>query len=291
MNESGDTRELPDQGDMLERSRVVLLAQWKELLRVRKEVLERYEAEAIHDLRVASRRFRATLRLLRPWIPQKKAALLKKNIRKVTRLLGALRNIDEALIFFRLHTPATSAERFQLCPILLERRPDERARVEKALTAFDYQRLNRMVRKASSRLKKERIADSRSISPPVYFSNTCLKLFQPIRTLLPDATSHEHRESRHALRIAIKKWRYFFEIVAPILGCDCSATVDLLKEYQTILGRMNDITEFGMLCGRLTLSRHERIFVESILQAEHELLLQKFTELIERKPLGYTSPL
>jgi CHAD domain len=147
------------------------------------------------------------------------------------------------------------------------------------------------VRKAAAGLKEERITDSRRSSLPAYFSDTCIRLFQPIHDLLPAATFREHRESRHALRIGIKKWRYFFEIVAPVLGCDCSSILVLLKEYQTILGRMNDVAVFGALCGSLALSRHERRFVEAILQAEDELLLQKLTELIEQKPLAYTFPL
>ncbi|GAC1465518.1 MAG: CHAD domain-containing protein [Desulfuromonadaceae bacterium] len=273
---------------ILERSRGVLLAQWDELLRLRREVLKTSELEAIHDLRVTSRRFRAAVGLFNPWIPAKSAALLKKRIRKLTRLLGGLRNLDEALLFFRLRTPAESGGGYQICRILSAMRPVELARIEKALTAFDLHSLNRTVRKAAARLKEERIADSGNSSLPVYFSDTCIRLYQPIHDLLPGATSREHRESRHALRIAIKKWRYFFEIVAPVLGHDYSSTVGLLKEYQTILGCMNDVAVFGALCGRLALSRHERGFVETILQAEDALLLQKLTELIEQKPLTYT---
>jgi hypothetical protein len=74
-----------------------------------------------------------------------------------------------------------------------------------------------------------------------------------------------------------------------VLGADAGEILGLLKEYQTILGRMNDVAEFGALCGSLGLSRHERVFVEGILQKEDELLLQKLTELIEQKPLIYTS--
>jgi CHAD domain-containing protein len=145
-----------------------------------------------------------------------------------------------------------------------------------------------VVRKAAAGLKEERIASSGNSSLPTFFSDTCLRLFQPIHDLLPVATSREHRESLHALRIAIKKWRYFFEIAAPVLGCDCSSILGLLKEYQTILGRINDVAVFGTLCGTLALSRHERGFVETILHAEDELLLQKLSELIEQKPLIYT---
>ncbi len=276
--------------ETMERSRGVILAQWHELLRLRREVLKTSDLEAIHDLRVTSRRFRTAVGLFEPWIPPKHAAMLKKRSRKLTQLLGGLRNIDEAILFFRLHTPVGSGGGYQICRILSEMRPREMALIEKGLKAFDARGLYRIVRKAAAGLKEERISSSRSSSLTTYFSDTCLRLFQPIHDLLPVATSREHREPRHALRIAIKKWRYFFEISAPVLGYDFSSTVELLKEYQTILGRMNDVAEFGSLCGKLELTRHERVFAERILQGEDDLLLQKLVALIGQKPLTYTYP-
>ncbi len=270
------------------RSRDVVLEQWRELLRLRRGVLRTSDIEAIHDLRVASRRFRAALGLFEPWIPQKNAALLKKNIRKLTRVLGALRNIDEALLFFRLHTPAESAGGYQLRYMLTQMRGGELTRIKESLTAFDRHRLDRIVRKAAEGLEEHQIADSRKSPLTTYFSDTCIKLYQPIQDLLPASLSREQREPRHALRIAIKKWRYFFEIAAPVLKRDYGSILGLLKEYQAILGRMNDVAAFGALCGGLTLSRRERGFIEATLNAEDELLLQQLTELIEQKPLTYT---
>lgn len=271
----------------MERSREITLAQWRELLRLRRSVLEASDLEAIHDLRVASRRFRAAIRLFEPWLPQKNAALLQKNLRKLTRVLGGLRNIDEALLFFRLRTPAKSARGYQLCYLLTQMRESELARVKESLAAFDRHRLNRTVRKAAARLAAHHITADKCGSLPGYFSDTCRRLYQPIHDLLPTATSPEQRAPRHQLRIAIKKWRYFFEIVTPLLEYDATQILGLLKEYQTILGRMNDVAVFGTLCDSLTLSRRERRFVETTLQLEDKLLLQKLTELIRQRPLVY----
>lgn len=270
------------------RSRDVVLEQWHELLRFRREVLKTSDIETIHDLRVASRRFRAVLGLFGPWIPHKNAALLKKAIRHLTQELGGLRNIDEALVFFRLHTPAESAGGYQLRYMLTQMRGGELVRMRETLAAFDRHRLSRMVRKAAFRIEADRTTAGRLVAP-AYFSDICSQLFQPIRELLPAATLREHSESRHALRIAIKKWRYFFEIAAPLLGYDAGPIQGYLKEYQTILGRMNDVAAFGALCSSLELSRHERLFIETTLQTENEHLLKDLTELITRKPLACPS--
>lgn len=257
---------------------------------MRSEVLKNPGIEAIHDLRVASRRFRAALGLFGPWMPAKKTAGLNKQCRKLTQLLGGLRNIDEATIFFRLHTSNSSGDGYQICRRLSELRPHELTRIKKFLSAFDDRGNDRIVRKAVAALQEQRVTDNGNVSMQSLLSDTGIALFQPVQELLPAAASPEAQKSRHALRIAIKKWRYFFELVAPVLCCDVSATLSKLKEYQTILGRMNDIAEFGTLCTSLKLSRHERRFVETTLQAEDDIQLQKLTTLIEQKPLTYTSP-
>ena len=275
---------------MLTRSQGIILEQWQELLRLRKSVLKTSDLDAIHDLRVASRRFRAALELFEPWIAPKRTAPLTKNIKKLTRVLGELRNIDEALLFFPPRIPAESAGGYQLRYLLTQMRRGELAHIEEVLKAFDHRRLNRIVRKAVSGLAERYSATSGSVSLPDYFADTCGRRFQHIHDLLPAAPHPENREPRHALRIAIKKWRYFFEITAQALKSDCSGILGQLKEYQTILGSMNDVAEFGILCSDLALSRREHRFIEATLQAEDELLLQKLTELIRLKPLAYTFP-
>lgn len=278
----------PDPADIPERARGAILAQWKELVRLRGKALKSPESEAIHDLRVASRRFRAAVELFEPWMAHKNAARLKKSLRKMTRALGGVRNIDEAQLFFLAHPPAEPARRSRLRRALSKMRPAELARVKKALASFDRRSLSRSVQRAAAGVESRLTGESRNFPLPPYFSDTCERLFQPIQELLPDATSRERRASRHALRIAIKKCRYFLEIIAPVVGYDCRPAVELLREYQTILGRMNDVVVFGALCDDLALPRRERGFVEGILKGEEELLLKDLTELIEQKPLACT---
>ena len=278
----------PESASLLERSRDVLLAQWKELLRLRRSVLKTSDLDDIHDLRVASRRFRAAVGLFSPLTRTGPVPELKKGVRKLTRALGGLRNIDEALLFFQSRTPQEITADNRLCSILPKRRARELARTHKALKAFDHKHLGRQVRKIAAKLCAGRIRGSDTFSLQACFSEASVGLFQPIHDLVTSATVPEHRESRHALRIAIKKWRYFLEIASPVLDSDHDAVLGLLKEYQTILGRMNDVAEFGVLSRSLKLSPTEHEHIERILLAEDRLLLKQFTALVKRKPLRYT---
>ncbi|MDD2309940.1 MAG: CHAD domain-containing protein [Desulfuromonadaceae bacterium] len=278
----------PDPATILDRSRGVFFAQWEELLRLRRTVIKTSDPDDIHDLRVASRRFRAALELFYPFVPKGPKTVLRKRIRTLTRTLGGLRNIDEAELFFRSHLQAEASTGSTLFLALSKRRTGELKRIRKALKAFDHRHLDRMVRQMVAGLNEVSISKRRNISLPAYFSDVSIRQYQPIRRLLAVSMPPEQRALRHALRIAVKKWRYFFEIVATILDRDYTQFLELLKEYQSILGRMNDITVFEALLGDLRLPSHEREHARAALLADDAHMLKEFTELVERKPLTYT---
>jgi len=278
----------PDSAAILERSRGVFYAQWEELLRLRRAVLNTSDLDDIHDLRVASRRFRAALELYYPFAPKGSRTELRKSIRKLTRILGGLRNIDEAQLFFQSRLSPEISTDNRLCHNLSELRRREMKRIEKALKAFDHRNLDRMVRETVAGLNEDYITDRNRFSLLAYFSDVSIRLYLPIHQLRAVSTAPGQRALRHALRIAIKKWRYFYEIIAQVLDRDYTPHLELLKEYQSTLGRMNDITVFELLLRDLELSPASREYLAATLLAEEALLLENFTELVERKPLAYT---
>lgn len=279
---------LPDNAAILERFRTNFSAQWEELLRLRRAALKTSDPDDIHDLRVASRRFRAALGLLEQLAPKESVAEAKKKVRRLTQALGGLRNIDEALLFFEARAPSDTSAGQQLYSKLSERRALELRRIERALNEFGHRQLDRMVHDMLAGLKAETILAGKKRSLQAYFSDVSISLFQPIYDLMAVSKDPEQRDSRHALRITIKKWRYFLEIVASVLECDYGILLGLLKEYQSILGQMNDVVEFGALCRNLALPASELAIVEAILSSEDELLLDKLNNLIGEKPLVYT---
>jgi CHAD domain-containing protein len=278
----------PDSATILERSRGVFFAQWEELLRLRRAVLKSAHLNDIHDLRVASRRFRAVLELFYPFLPKGPKTELRKSIRKLTRILGGLRNIDEAQLFFQSRIEADASDDNEFVRALAKLRPLEMKRIKRSLKSFDHRTLGQMVREMVAGVNEVSITERNSISLLAYFSDLSIRQYLPIHQLLAVSTVPEHHASRHALRIAIKKWRYFFELISVILDRDYTPLLELLKEYQSILGRMNDIAEFKILLKTVKRTHNERAFVKATLEAESTRLLDDFTALIERKPLTYT---
>ena len=274
----------PDSATILERSKYVFFQQWAELLRVKRTAMHDLDPTVIHDLRIVSRRFRAVLELFYPLVPKGSKTELRKNVRKLTRALAKLQNMDEAHTFFKLQEPMT----LSLCRRITELRSTEEGNCLKALKGFYHNHLDREVHKMANGINEHSITKRNSISILAYFSDISIRQYMPIHQHLAGATLPEHQTTRRALRIAIKKWHHFFEIIAPILDCDYSKILAQLQEYQTLLERLNSITEFEELVRNVKLLPNERKYADTMLLEEENRLLKTFAELIERKPLAYT---
>jgi len=287
VNKESNKYVIPDSAVLLDRSRGVFFLQWEELLRLRRTVLKTSHHDDIHDLRVATRRFRAAVELFYPFAPKGIKIELKKQIRKLTRALGDVRNIDEALLFFSERIKDDGIRK-KLCQTLSGKRTGEVRSIQKKLIQFDSDNLDKPVREIIAGMDEKELSTRNRFSYLAYFSNTSIKLYLPIHQLLSTALTPENIVSRHNLRIAIKKWRYFLEIVSMILERDYSCLLEQLKEYQSVLGKMNDLYEFDTLIDENEFPDDERKHFREILAAENVILLDQLIELKRTKPLTYT---
>lgn len=279
-------RHMKDTAFMLERSRNIFFSHWEEMLRLRLVVLKNCEHEDIHDLRVASRRFRAALNLLRPMCRGKDVRRVAKHVRRLTRTLGELRNLDEALLFFRSHSGQIALP--GLTKRLAAERESEQRLVLAALKDFKPRKLERLVREMAAGITAENSANWTIPLLPAYLSDTSIGLFDTLQSFLTAALCFENSEQRHLLRIAIKKWRYFLEIVSKIVERDNSEFLERLKKYQSLLGSMNDMTVFGKLCHESGAGSAECEAAQQITASETRRLFDEFVRLAAAEPLGYT---
>jgi len=263
-----------------EQAGAVLFSQWSEFCDLRELVLRQGDGEDIHDLRVASRRMRATLGLLAPFITGRRVRRISKILRRVTRAVGRLRNIDEAIIYFGSLPVALPT----LSSMLPGARKEELRRVRGILKAFPRQKLDRFLREAVADLTGIHDDDQ---SLALYLSETAIQRCQAVHDLLVQATTTEHAETRHALRIAIKKWRYLLETVGQVCGRDYGASLENLKEYQTLLGKLNDLVEFAVLCHTLKIPAHEAAQIKAALAQDTADHLARFIETAATRPPQY----
>lgn len=278
----------PDSAIMLNRSGCILFALWEELLKSRRSATKTLGQDDIHDLRVASRRFRAALDLFEPIAPTDQTTEIRKKVRNLTRKLGGLRNLDESIIFFKSHMDNGTLTEIPLVTKLTRLRSAEVHQISKSLKNFDHHEIDKQVREMVACMNSGPAVYDNRFSLLAYFSDASIRMFLPIQQQLAAVTRPECHETRHLMRIAIKKWRYFFEIVARVMEHDYNQVLETLKEYQSLLGSMNDMIEFEALVHKMELSANNRNAAVEVLKVEKTGLLARLTTLVENKPLTYT---
>lgn len=277
------TTTLPANQLLLGRLEQALLDQWRELLQQRQLVLDSWEQEAIHDLRVASRRLRTVLELLPPWIGSKRMRRLRRPIRSLTRELGRLRNLDETRKYL------TGLQDKALLPLMTQleqQRRQERKRVRRLLEELPLKRLHQQLERAGQCLHTSTGSLSGTVVSRLAARN--LDLFRPIHQLqlLPELA--EQAEQRHTLRIAVKKWRYFNELLTQLWGGRQDRLLVLLKQYQTLLGDLNDREVFlSVVSATSGLAPQARERMMQAIEAQHRQLVSEFRQLLTRQPLQY----
>ncbi len=176
--------------------------------------------EMIHDLRVASRRLREALALFAPCYRETALAPLRRQLRRITRDLGELRNADEALLLLRrLDNRLEPAGRaFLAIPLerCQQRRRQERQRLQPRWQKWQEGQLARRFSRAVRRpLLFAREPEHPAFLPIADFARDAL---DPQRTaiaqLLTAALHEEEAAAQHRLRIAVKHLRYRGEILS-----------------------------------------------------------------------------
>lgn len=275
-----------DPDDILQRCGDILFAHWQTLLQQRSTTLERAEAERIHDLRVASRRFRSAIDTFGNAASKDARSYLKKNIRSLTRSLGDLRNLDEARSYFSDKLPKSDHLLAKLCRQFDAARRKELVHCLEQLERLDCRELDRSVRRVVANLTDSSdIKILSGISPAAYFQQHSDQLFRSVDDLIAISHMPERHDERHALRIAIKKRRYYLEIAAVVLDKNLDDEIARHKEYQTLLGKLNDLRVFAQLLDACSLSLREKKRLAALQTSDEQALFSQFVKLCTSSPL------
>lgn len=266
----------------LKRFHHIFSSQWKELLNQRKNVLKKSNPDAIHDLRIALRRFRVAVKLFEQFTASNAKKRLKKCLRNLTKQLGDLRNIDEAFLFFQPRIHFSDANK--LYNKLTKMRTHELNRIKKSLDRFDH-RFDKLIDEMKAQLKTTTFTDVNEDALLTYFSYLSQHFSKTIHDLLIISAVTKKSELRHALRIAIRKWRYHLEMISIILNRNYANLLKLLKKYQGVLGRINDVEAFYAMCGTMAVPAAENKLIQIHLSFEEKTLLEELAKLIRQKSL------
>lgn len=187
--------------------------------------------EALHNMRVATRRLRAAIKIFQRILPSK-AQKIRTELQKLGRMLGKKRDFD---IFseFIFHTVNTKSISFLK---LARSRNQLKKQILTMLESKYYASLIEMlVQLKTVTTKKNILKVSRNrIRKELY---KVLEIGLTIDSQVDDTTLHK-------LRIAIKKLRYICEFFEPIFNkyiCPLGAFIEKTKEIQDLLGDHQDV--------------------------------------------------
>jgi len=231
--------------------------------------VEGRDPEGVHDMRVATRRLRASLALFAPWLDAGAVGRVAPAVRRLTRALGRVRELD--VLRIRLAELASTASPQRALAIecvdarLARRRSRARARMMARFAKVDLDRLEGRLRRLTTQLARPLPFDGDAAAgtgsgttdgddgvepladPPIaaLLAAVARDVLDEARDVsapsLPDEVGSESAcEALHAVRIAAKKLRYTLEIVAPYLGDGGTGVVRRLRAVQDRLGDFHD---------------------------------------------------
>jgi CHAD domain-containing protein len=215
----------------------LLRSQTRRLLAHRKEFLTGTDPEALHDLRVASRRMREVLENLQSSLPDKWQVSLLDLGRRITKSLG---NAREAEVNLKVLQHFSKDQK--LSPVsaeILMRRQSQHLR------SSMHKARNRISEKKFSRYEKFLMLLKGSFSLQSVESPMLLARREAFLGFVWEGEVDDDR--LHDLRIRTKKFRYSLEIYDRLHERNLGRLLHRMKSLQDVLGTIHDLYVFGEL--------------------------------------------
>jgi CHAD domain-containing protein len=195
-----------------------------------------FSPEAVHDLRVAVRRFNQALAISKPFLSSRAVKKIRQRIKAIMTLAGAVRDCDIAL---KLVTLSKAEDVAGVEAKLRTRRADAQKFLAASLRQWTAE-------KSASKWRSALVAE------------TAIAETQPVtveamaRRELPPLVEAFFREGRraarqeasakqlHKFRLAAKRFRYTLELFVELYGPVAGDWVEHLRATQALLGSIND---------------------------------------------------
>jgi len=200
-----------------------------------------WDHEEVHQARVATRRWRSTLRTFDRLLDKGWSAKLSAELSWLAGLLGAVRDADVLLAGLQRdleQLPGADAATGQR---LLRRLVTARAAEHRELlAAMDQARygdlLSDLVAAAAApEVLPDAVQPARQAVPPLV-----RRRWRRLHGAVLDAGDHPSDEALHQIRIHAKRCRYAAEAVAPVVGGPAKAFARAVAGLQDVLGEQHD---------------------------------------------------
>jgi CHAD domain-containing protein len=219
----------------------MLVAKAEPFFRLESAARSGADVDAVHDMRVASRRLREAMRMFAPLYPHQEFARWNARVKRVTRALGPVRDADVFIETFGgmavdLDEGGRRAVAF-LVGQRLGQRERQLERLDRELASMDL----RLAGKEFAHLAASVEKGAQSRRPLADFAYAAVaERAAVVLRLQPDALDEIRVANQHALRILYKRLRYAVEVFATCYGETFDGVHDVLTSVQDALGDLHD---------------------------------------------------
>ncbi|HEY3378012.1 MAG TPA: CHAD domain-containing protein [Armatimonadota bacterium] len=279
-----------------------LLTQLRALAEELPGVRVNVDIEHVHRMRVASRRLRIRLALFSECLPSARAAQWKKAVRRLTRALGAARDLDVQCLYVEsVRADLPDAQYAAGIDSLLDYlRQQRRLHQPTLIDILNRQERNRTLRAIHDALRPWAKDHADPASPALHALATHavegrLADLLALETSLDDPGNVAEL---HAMRIAAKHLRYTLETFEALFDDAVQPALQALRHVQDLLGDIHDCDVWidflpHFLSGRYT--RPRKLAERAVLEPGIDYLLhtrttdraQRFAEMLSAWE-GYT---
>ncbi len=203
------------------------------------------DPEAVHDMRVATRRMRAAMRVFGPHLQSKRAREVASGLRDIAHALGEVRDLDVLIGNVETFRESLPQERQPGLHGMLEEWRVKRWKARKALLRLLNSKEYRLFKREMDRFLNEKIGppnDTEGAQPYQVrhlIGSTIISHYESVRSF--EALPGEPTILQlHALRIAGKYFRYTLEFFRDVLPKDVTAMIRDVTKLQDNLGELHD---------------------------------------------------
>ncbi|MGP0593789.1 CHAD domain-containing protein [Nitrospira sp. T9] len=194
------------------------------------------DSEALHRMRVATRRMRAILRAVRMFFAPEWTEHVRQELGWVGSLLGEVRDWDVLLSSFRKNFHDLSIQEQRAFQSILQKFEDQRSMARaKLLEEFRSDRYLNLLNHFEDSLTRLPFQLS-----PLTITDIARKAFHKVQDFVNTSNSSFPKAELHRTRILLKRARYALELAEPLIGKRAKRFLEQAKYTQDLLGQHQD---------------------------------------------------
>jgi CHAD domain-containing protein len=194
------------------------------------------DSEALHQMRVATRRIRAIIRAVGSFLAPEWTEHVRQEVGWIGSLLGEVRDWDVLLEYFQQSFHDFSSNEQRSFQSILNKFEDQRSMARaKLLEGLRSDRYLNLLNHFEDSLTHLPFQPS-----PLSIADLARKAFHKVQDFVNTSNSLFPKSELHRTRILLKRARYALEFAEPLLGKRAKRFLQLAKPTQDLLGQHQD---------------------------------------------------